>query len=59
MDKESIVLGSGDFYCTEFAGTDAAIPEDSVIETEDNRLGHIKGGAEIEYAPEFYEAKEE
>ena len=30
-----------------------------MIETEDNRLGHIKGGAEIEYAPEFYEAKDD
>lgn len=35
------------------------IPDDAVIETEDNRLGHIKGGAEIEYAPEFYEAKDD
>lgn len=59
MNKESIVLGSGDLYCTEFQGTDTAIPADDVIETEDNRLGHIKGGAEIEYAPEFYEAKDD
>lgn len=59
MDKESIVLGSGDLYCTDFQGTDTEIPADSEIETEDNRLGHIKGGAEIEYAPEFYEAKDD
>lgn len=59
MNKESIVLGSGDLYCTDFQGTDTAIPADDVIETEDNRLGHIKGGAEIEYAPEFYEAKDD
>lgn len=59
MNKESIVLGSGDLYCTEFQGTDTAIPADDVIETEDSRLGHIKGGAEIEYAPEFYEAKDD
>lgn len=59
MNKESIVLGSGDLYCTEFQGTDTAIPADDVIETEENRLGHIKGGAEIEYAPEFYEAKDD
>ena len=44
MDKESIVLGSGDLYCTDFQGTNEAIPDDAVIETEDNRLGHIKGG---------------
>lgn len=42
MDKESIVLGSGDLYCTDFQGTNEAIPDDTVIETEDNRLGHIK-----------------
>lgn len=59
MDKESIVLGSGDLYCTEFEGTDKAIPEDATIETEDNRLGHIKGGASIEYKPSFYEAKDD
>lgn len=59
MDKESIVLGSGDLYCTDFQGTDTGIPTDNVIETEENRLGHIKGGAEIEYSPEFYEAKDD
>lgn len=59
MNKESIVLGSGSLYCTEFLGTDKAIPKDEEIETEENRLGHIKGGAEIEYAPEFYEAKDD
>ena len=59
MDKESIVLGSGDLYCTDFPGTTEAIPDDAVSETEDTRLGHIKGGAEIEYAPEFYEAKDD
>ena len=46
MNKESIVLGSGDLYCTEFTGTNAALPSNEVLETEENRLGHIKGGAE-------------
>ncbi len=59
MDKDSIVLGSGYLYCTEFEGTGKQIPEDATIETEANRLGYIKGGAEIEYAPEFYEAKDD
>lgn len=59
MNKESIVLGSGDLYCTDFLGTDKAIPADEEIEKEENRLGHIKGGAEIEYAPSFYEAKDD
>lgn len=59
MNKDSIVLGSGDLYCTDFLGTDKEIPEDTEIEKEENRLGHIKGGAEIEYKPEFYEAKDD
>ena len=59
MNKESIVLGSGDLYCTEFTGTNAELPSNEVLETEENRLGHIKGGAEIEYAPSFYEAKDD
>jgi len=59
MNKESIVLGSGDLYCMKFTGVGEALPENTVIETEENRLGHIKGGAEIEYAPSFYEAKDD
>lgn len=59
MNKESIVLGSGDLYCTEFSGTNEALPSNEELETEENRLGHIKGGAEIEYAPSFYEAKDD
>jgi hypothetical protein len=48
-----IVLGSGKLYAVEFTGT---IPEDATIETEDNLLGLIQGGATLEYKPEFYEA---
>ena len=59
MDKESIVLGSGDLYCTEFEGMDKALPSSEEIEREENRLGHIKGGASIEYKPSFYEAKDD
>ena len=58
MDKESIVLGSGDLYCTDFEGTDKELPADAEIEKEENRLGHIKGGASVEYTPSFYEAKD-
>ena len=58
MNKDSIVLGSGRVYVTEF---DAAtgIPEDSVLETEENRIGYISGGATLEYSPTFYEAKDD
>jgi len=59
MNKESIVLGSGDLYCTNFEGTDKELPKNEEIEKEENRLGHIKGGASIEYKPSFYEAKDD
>lgn len=56
MDKEKIILGSGKLYCMEFTGT---MPKDNEIETEDNRLGYIKGGATVTYTPSFYEAKDD
>ena len=39
-----IVLGSGKLYATEFTDT---IPEDSTLETDDNILGLISGGATL------------
>lgn len=59
MNKESIVLGSGYFYCVEFEGTNKDIPDNKTLETEENLLGYIKGGASIEYKPTFYEAKDD
>lgn len=56
MANEKIVLGSGKIYCVEYAGT---IPENATIETEENRLGYVQGGATLEYAPTFYEAKDD
>ena len=53
---ERIILGSCKVFSMEFEGT---IPEDTVIETADNRLGHIKGGAAVEYTPTFYTAKDD
>lgn len=55
-EGEKIVLGSGKLYIDEFSGT---IPENSVIETENNLLGHIQGGATLEYKPSFYSAKDD
>ncbi|OCB00398.1 hypothetical protein [Clostridium beijerinckii] len=55
-DGEKIVLGSGKLYVTEFADS---IPADNLIETEDNQLGLIQGGASLEYKPKFYEAKDD
>lgn len=43
-----IPVGSGHIYAVEFTG---AIPEDSVIETEANRLGYVEGGGTVEYTP--------
>ncbi len=59
MNKESIVLGSGELYCMEFLGTDQALPAREEIEKEENRLGYIKGGASLEYKPSYYEAKDD
>lgn len=56
MEKDKIILGSGKLYCTEFTGE---LPADSDIETDDKRLGYIKGGATITYSPSFYEAKDD
>ena len=57
MDKESIVLGSGDLYCTDFQGTNEAIPDDAVIETEDNRLGHIRAVRKLSMHRSFTKQK--
>ena len=54
--SERIVLGSGKLYAMEYAGT---VPEDSVIETEANHIGHISGGASLEYKPTFYSCKDD
>ncbi len=55
-EGEKIVLGSGTLYCTEFTGT---LPEKTALETEENQLGAIQGGASLEYKPKFYEAKDD
>lgn len=56
MDKETIILGSGDLYTVEFAG---AIPADEEIEKEENKLGYVKNGCSIEYKSEYYTAKDD
>lgn len=54
--KDSITLGSGDFYIMEFDGT---VPELETMKTEENRLAHTKGGASIEYTVETYTEKDD
>ena len=52
VNTDTITLGSGDLYILDY---DGAMPEVAEIEQEENRIGSIKGGAELSYAPETYE----
>lgn len=54
--NKNIVLGSGKLYCAEF---NDSIPDDKTLETENNILGLIKGGATLSYEPEFYVAQDD
>lgn len=54
--KQTITLGSGNLYISEFEGE---IPENSAIETSENLAGYIQGGASLEYKPEFYTAEDD
>jgi hypothetical protein len=56
-DKTNITLGSGKVYITEY--TDDMELSHSSICTDDNLLGHIKGGAELSYTEETYEEKDD
>lgn len=54
QDTKSFILGSGILYLSDFS-PETGIPEDSVIETEVNKIGNIQGGASLEYKPESYQ----
>lgn len=47
---EKIILGSGRLYTAVFNGD---IPDNETIETDDNQLGYIEGGATLVYKPKF------
>lgn len=49
-DKDDVKLGSGDLYIMEFTGK---VPEDTAIEVDANKIGHIQGGASLEYTNEW------
>lgn len=51
-----ITLGSGKLYLIPYVDT---VPEVDTICIEDNLIGYIKGGASLEYAPTFFEAKDD
>ena len=51
VNTNTVTLGSGDLYILDYEGN---IPSDEDIETLENKIGSIKGGAELEYSPESY-----
>lgn len=53
---KTITLGSGKLYLLEYEGE---IPTNEVIETEQNLIGYIQGGAQLEYKPEYYKAEDD
>lgn len=53
--KEEIILGACDLYAMAFNGGE--IPEDSVIETEENKFCETKGGTSIEYKVTTYKVE--
>ena len=55
-DKNVITLGSGKLYLQAFADE---MPTVDTICVEGNLLGHIKGGAALEYTEETYEEKDD
>lgn len=60
--SNKIVLGSGKLYVAEAtaaSGGGYTIPADASLETANNLIGYIQGGATLEYTPEFYEAKDD
>jgi hypothetical protein len=56
--KESILLGSGEAFITEY---DAAtgMPDVETLCVDENRLGWIQGGAELTYTAEPHEEKDD
>lgn len=55
-DKNTITLGSGKIYLKAFS---EALPTIDDLCKEENLLGHIKGGAALEYTEETYEEKDD
>ena len=53
---DEMILGSGKLYITEFTDT---IPANETFEAAGNLLGHVSGGASIEYKPTYYTAKDD
>ena len=54
--KQEVTLGSGILYIKKFEGS---IPEHSQLEVEENKIGGIKGGAQLTYKPTIYVVKDD
>lgn len=54
-EAKPILVGAGELYMYEF--TEAEIPEDEVIETEEHNVGHCNSGFSIDYKPKKYDVK--
>ena len=55
-DKNTITLGSGKIYLQAYS---ASMPTVDTLCKDENLLGHIKGGAALEYTQEIYEEKDD
>lgn len=55
-DKNTITLGSGKIYLTDFSET---MPTVDTLCVDENLLGYIKNGAALEYTQETYEEKDD
>ena len=55
-DKNTITLGSGKIYLQAYSET---MPTVDDLCKDENLLGHIKGGAALEYTQEIYEEKDD
>lgn len=56
MATKDMLLGSGDLYIMAYTGE---IPVDGTIETADNMIGGIKGGATVSYTPTIYSVSDD
>lgn len=54
-NMDEIIFGAGEVYMMEFTGD--AIPENDVVETSANHVGHCQGGFTVEYKPDKYDVK--
>lgn len=54
--NESIILGSGKIYATEFTGE---VPDKETLCQDINRVGYISGGATLDYKPAYQTVKDD